>query len=363
MEALRITPPFFYSYQCGSTLLTAYIPVYMYSISLQVLSILISLVLILSLSSHTHHPQWQWFFDSFPDVSWPERISEFDHRLEENLHPRQQRLMKRRRLIKPHQIISRAMNNFILLLSFGLCSPVLCIYIAFCISLHLCSWLLLIHRFVTFSRNKDIPLSLNENKNDTGFLHFSFPSLLTHLLLTEKGLDLNHTPNSQSTLASDPYLHIQLLNQELQAANCPSSLLVCKSLVVLTSSFFVTMLCWDMAGDRGGWAQALWVPIVGVLIVIAVWVWDQFLISGMHLQEWLRRGSLICYTTCCSCCVTHGKDQSNSSEVMSGTEKSSLEFVHSSLHPSPFTSAPYVTHAPPNPDATAACQQLPLSLR
>ena len=360
METLRITPPFFYSYQCGSTLLTAYIPVYMYSISLQVLSIVISLVLILSLSSHTHHPQWQWFFDAFPGISWPERIPKFHHRLEENLHPRLQRL------IKPHQIISRAMNNFILLLSFGLCSPVLCLYIAFCISLQLCSWLLLIHRFVTFSCSKDITPSLNENEKDTGSFHFfSFPFLflLPHLLSTEKGLDLNHTPNSQSTLASDPDLHIQLLNQELQAANCPSSLLVCKSLVVLTSSFFVTMLCWDMAGDRGGWAQALWVPIVGVLIVIAVWFWDQFLISGMHLQEWLRRVSLISFTNtwCCSCCMTHEKDQSNSSEVMSGTEKSSLEFVHSSLHPSPFTSAPDATHAPPNPDAAATvCQQLSL---
>jgi hypothetical protein len=51
-------------------------------------------------------------------------------------------------LIKFSQIISRAMNNIILLLSFGLCSPVLCALITVSICLHLWSWLVLIGRFV-----------------------------------------------------------------------------------------------------------------------------------------------------------------------------------------------------------------------
>jgi hypothetical protein len=52
------------------------------------------------------------------------------------------------RLINPHQIISRMMNNVVLLLSFGLCSPVLCCYTALGICAHLCCWLFLIGRFV-----------------------------------------------------------------------------------------------------------------------------------------------------------------------------------------------------------------------
>jgi hypothetical protein len=52
------------------------------------------------------------------------------------------------RLIESHQIISKTINNIILLLSFGLCSPVLCGYIAVSICIHLCGWLILIGRFV-----------------------------------------------------------------------------------------------------------------------------------------------------------------------------------------------------------------------
>jgi hypothetical protein len=58
-------------------------------------------------------------------------------------------LKERPVMIKPHQIISKTMGNIILLLSFGLCSPVLCAYVAVSICLHLCSWLLLIGRFVS----------------------------------------------------------------------------------------------------------------------------------------------------------------------------------------------------------------------
>jgi hypothetical protein len=68
MSALSLTPPFTYSYQCGSTLLTTYIPIYMYSMSLQLLSIFLKLFFFFS----SHQPQYpQWFLKNFPGLYWP----------------------------------------------------------------------------------------------------------------------------------------------------------------------------------------------------------------------------------------------------------------------------------------------------
>jgi hypothetical protein len=78
----------------------------------------------------------------------------------------------------------------------------------------------------------------------------------------------------------DPLL--QLLNQQLQGVN--TSLVVCKWPVTLTSCFFLTLLCWDMAGDKGGWSQALWVPIVGVVMPLLIWVCDRMLSWSSHFR-------------------------------------------------------------------------------
>lgn len=52
------------------------------------------------------------------------------------------------RLINTNDIISGVMNNFVLLLSIGLCSPLLCFYISLSVCMNSCSWLMLIDRFV-----------------------------------------------------------------------------------------------------------------------------------------------------------------------------------------------------------------------
>jgi hypothetical protein len=68
------------------------------------------------------------------------------------------------------------------------------------------------------------------------------------------------------------------LNQQLEGVK--SHLLVCKWPVILTSSCFVTLLSWEMAGDHGGWSNALWVPIVGVVMLAMIWTWDRMLLNG-----------------------------------------------------------------------------------
>jgi hypothetical protein len=157
MDVLKITPPFFYSYQCGSTLLTSYIPVHMYSISFQILTTIVTMIIIFSFSNMTQYPRW--LLTLLPGVCWP---SHWHSAAPISLQPRQ--------LIEPHQIISRTMNNIILLLSFGLCSPVLCCYITVSICVHLCCWLKLIDHFVSLRLESLSPLPSLSTPNDRGNL-------------------------------------------------------------------------------------------------------------------------------------------------------------------------------------------------
>jgi hypothetical protein len=72
---------------------------------------------------------------------------------------------------------------------------------------------------------------------------------------------------------------MELLNQQL-GGRVHAALLVCKWPITVTSCFFITLLCWEMAGDRRGWSHALWVPIVGFVMVLILWLWDRALVSG-----------------------------------------------------------------------------------
>jgi hypothetical protein len=164
MDVLKITPPFFYSYQCGSTLLTSYLPVHMYSISLQIIYTFVSLIIIFSSSIWTQHPRW--LLSLFPGVCWPSHWQHVGGSIV---------LQRQPVMIKPHRIISRTMNNIILLLSFGLCSPVLSVCIALSICVHLCSWLMLIGRFVSFRLDALHALRSSPPSTDAGHL-FLLPS-------------------------------------------------------------------------------------------------------------------------------------------------------------------------------------------
>jgi hypothetical protein len=312
MAVLKITPPFFYSYQCGSTLLTSYIPVYMYSVSMQLLASIVTFAFIILSSSYniTEHPHWSWLLRWFPGVCWPSHWNNVHHHHTFELTVNEKQI----RLVKPHEIISRMMNNLVLLLSFGLCSPVLCCYIALNICVHLSCWLLLIGRFVCLR----IDFLASPQLSLAGLSHLSH---LSFDLLPLSFVEAGHKEISEDQL-------LLLLDQQLSGVH--SSLLVCKWPIILTSCFFVTLLCWDMAGDQGGWFSALWVPIVGVVMAMLIWVWDRVLISGVIPEGDCSRQF---FSSLFSSLLPNNHHRSESAN------SPSLEIVHSSLHRPPPSSA------------------------
>jgi hypothetical protein len=250
MDVLHITPPFSYTYQCGSTLLTAYLPIYMYSISLQIISRIAKLVFIFS-ANRVRYPEWvtKWF----PGIYWP--LSWSGDLISDSDTPENWAIP----LIRPYQIISSSITNFVLMLSFGLCCPILGCYIALNLCLDLCCWLMLIGRYVSSS----LDLVLIPSAGSCALI----PTLCP-----------DHGDAGMGKQKEVGVRAMNLLNQQLQGFH--SSVLVCKWPVTLTSCFFITLLCWEMAGDRGGWDRALWVPVVGVVMVLIIGMWDRALVNG-----------------------------------------------------------------------------------
>jgi hypothetical protein len=148
------------------------------------------------------------------------------------------------------------------------------------------------------------------------------PSLLNPPHSLPLVLSLNsEAPNGDQTI-NDPFL--SLLDQQLQGVS--SSLLVCKWPVTLTSCFFVTLLSWEMAGDKGGWLQAVWVPIVGMLMTLVIRVCDHLSLPRSYLQCWSPHSPFLLTRLSLP---RHNDDPK-------ADIASTLEFVPSSLHqPSP----------------------------
>ena len=296
MDVLKITPPFYYSYQCGSTILTYYIPIYMYSISLQILSHVVTFIFII-FSSTMKTKYSQWILKSFPGIYLP---SHWNNNADQTILDSEKSIPLR--LINPHQIISSVVNNIVLLLSFGLCSPLLCFYISLSICVQVCYWLIFIGRFVCFRID-----ALATSLSGLLFLHSHFFIMQTDHRKIE-----------------DPLL--LLLDRQLHGAN--SSLVACKWPITLTSCFFATLLGWDMAGDQGGWFEALWVPIAGVMMLIAIWVWNRVL-GILSVSD--GAGFRLSFPHRFSSPLLRNNRPSDSTIAIAG----SLEMIRSSLHQVP----------------------------
>lgn len=116
MHTVKHIPPFTYSYQCGSTLLVSYIPVNMYATFLQI---------ILDVTKG-----WIIFHSNTNDFPVFMR-----------------RFLPHKNLRIPF-LISEAMNSWVLLLSFGISSPILSLSLLFSQWVDVSFWLILIGKSV-----------------------------------------------------------------------------------------------------------------------------------------------------------------------------------------------------------------------
>jgi hypothetical protein len=141
-----------------------------------------------------------------------------------------------RKLIKVDNIVCDLLHHIGILLTFGLCCPVLAILISVYVSMYVLTLLLVLGRFLMW---------LDSNK------------------------------------AKD----YSVISEALELASYDVSLYIgnCMWEVVFMTSVFFALLCWDMASDKVYWKQAVWIPVITFAIPMVMWLcyffWSKYLIE------------------------------------------------------------------------------------
>lgn len=241
-----LTPPFLYHYQCASTLLTSYIPVFMYVYMFQLTLPFVLFVL----SFFEYNSFHKWLRMKLPGMWWPhfwlkacENKMSFDD--EDSVKRDMKGIATPRRMLNIKTVLSQVMHHSCVLLTFGLCSPHLCLAVicSICVTSDMLSYM--IGRFVHYRLNslvQDRQLVISsKGKNDKQSMH--------------EVLSMVKTDNALCSLSE------QLGDKTIFVKSCFVP-------VFTTSAAFMCFICFNMAGDRGGWRQSMWVPVVFLTLCV-----------------------------------------------------------------------------------------------
>ena len=276
-----LTPPFSYNYDCSSVILTSYIPVYIYMYTLLALAPFASIMFISAC-------KYEWIPTliqvRMPGIMWPLHWS-MKGSDEFNTTPDGTGSMRLRTMsdmsdvssdegsdaasvvsgqqpepklmINIAPIVALLMHNLYIMSTFGLCSPYLAIMVVFCVCSHIIMWKVVLGRFVICrlhleaevmrKRSGSIPPKINRN---------DIYSSKINLLLEEER-------------ANDAAL--RALGHQLSEAR--GIFAICIWPILLCSSFFFIFVSADMAGDRVGWTNGLWIPALFCVLPLSVcWI-------------------------------------------------------------------------------------------
>jgi hypothetical protein len=230
VESAPVIPPFTYNNQCSSVLLTAYIPVLIIGFSIQLVlcflvpSIMFQAGRFCNIAELIHRKL-------IYGILWPdfwaagEKDSELACRNKASLEQDPTIIINTRSIL-----CFNVLNNLVTMLTFGLCSPFLAAAVACAAVSQISMLLLLVGRFtvvLTSSRSSD---------SSCESLHFSL-----------------------SALGNIWFPVTEVLRQSFW-------------LIVWISAVFMSLMCWDIAGDEVGWAESVWIPAVAVGYSVLLWM-------------------------------------------------------------------------------------------
>lgn len=233
VDVPAFTPSFTYNYLCGSTLLSTYLPVYFYIYLIQIIFIPFTSYFIQrfvpysTLSSNIKV--------NFPGVLWPEYWIQYNFN-------QSKKIFFPRLLYNGDSFANKFMQDIVVLITFGLCSPVLCLVIGLSIFLSLLESHIMIGYFIY--------TKITSLKKDT--LSFS-----SNISLNSKNVDIFNIKELTNDITND--ISLQNIQNILHQMNKLCCNLVW--MVIWSSCFFFIFLCWDIAGDEVGLENSIWVPI------------------------------------------------------------------------------------------------------
>jgi hypothetical protein len=254
VSVVPFVPPFSYNYLCTSTLLSAYLPVYIYIYSLQALVYPLATYLLAKAVPFDQLPGWvrtklpgilwphHWLAESSPGGLGGDRGRHHDTESTMRTKEDKRELASAGTILKTDELMTKHLQGTLVLITFGLCCPPLALTISLSLFISLLQLRCLIGRFL----------------------------LLRHPTLLDQTLT--------SPAAALPSADSALRALKSGIVNLDRSFHHTAWIVVWTSCFFFVLLCWDIAGDEVGWLRSLWVPGVAV----------GYLLSITLVVKWLR---------------------------------------------------------------------------
>lgn len=252
-------PSFSYNYMCGSTLLAAYLPVYLYVYTFQLLRPLLSTLLLTQYLPYRRLPPW--LRKKFPGVLWPHHwlARKRDH-LPGTSYPQEYPLPSL--LLNMDNIMTNHMQDLLILLTFGLCCPLLAVVIGFSIKISIWQVRLIIGRFV-FER-RSLPLIEVKESLPSSPLWPSTPSpsVVTAIPIASS----LEQPENISASQSD----ISLIALTTVISDLGRSYHQILWVLVWSSCVFWAFICWDIGGDEAGWDNCYWLPLASVGYILLI---------------------------------------------------------------------------------------------
>lgn len=222
-----LRPPFLYNNLCTSTILTKYIPVYVFVYAIQ---LLVSVLQVIVLTSVDYGRIPRLLHRGLHGVFWPGHVWNAN-----SIVPRD--------ILKATEIISfDILNHLAVFTTFGLSSPYLAFILILSVWLKLRVWRVMISRFV-YTR-------LSQSRE-----------VLSHYELGGRGEGVRGINNDDDGLF---ILNLACLPIVEMLENCMRP-------IVLSSAVFFAFICWDMAGDEIGWREAFWAPVVILIFPVLLW--------------------------------------------------------------------------------------------
>ena len=164
---------------------------------------------------------------------------------------------RRRYIIKSDRTLSTFMHHISILLTFGMCCPVLSFLICCVILLSAVQWHILLSRFVFLRLKK---LGYWGEDHDSSVL-----AAVSSVIGNRPNYPASEGLTGSVDMKSSGYdvlkLHtLNVLEETLRGGSRVCS--YCIWPVVHITCLFYGLLCWDMASDEAGWKYTIWIPIV-----------------------------------------------------------------------------------------------------
>ena len=227
-----LQPPFSYNNMCSSTLVTTFVPVYMFVYSIEVLIPMLYLFFFtyLDYSQFSRHLKISFLHGIFWPEYWnfegenPAGATASTLSMEgsdDNAEPR--------KLLKANRIVtSDILNNLLVFFTFGMCSPFLALIMLLSVAMKHIMWITILGRFV-----------------------------YARILLTQA----HHHGSKDHALVA------------LSDACLPVCELVASFVwpIIWCSGLFFAFLCWDVFGDEVEWTKALLAPAMVLAVPACLW--------------------------------------------------------------------------------------------